>query len=122
MTRWGRPRPRPSSSSRTKLTRKGQGRRRRSPQRRGVRAGYKGVDAPIRRCHTDGNDCDAITDPLLPTAGLGLGLPGLPPGPAGRLQSDEAKKISHESAREAKMRLAPEEGNRASEARDHEKE
>ena len=56
--------------------------------------------------------------PLLPTAGLGLGLPGLQPGLADRLQLDEAKKISDESALEEKMRLALEESNRASKARE----
>ena len=79
---------------------------------------YKGVDEPIRLCYTDGNHYDAITDPLLPTAGLGLGLPGLQPGLADRLQLDEAKKISDESALEEKMRLALEESNRASKARE----
>mmetsp|Transcript_26024 Transcript_26024/g.54291 ORF Transcript_26024/g.54291 Transcript_26024/m.54291 type:complete len:576 (-) Transcript_26024:196-1923(-) len=79
---------------------------------------YKGDDAPIRLCYMDGNHYNAIVDPLLPTAGLGLGLPGLQPGLADKLQLDEAKKISDDSAMEEKMRLALEESNRANKARE----
>ncbi len=74
---------------------------------------YKGVgDAPIRLCYMDGNHYDAVIDPLLPTAGLGLCLPGLQPGLADKLQLEEAKKKSSESALEEKMRLALEESQR----------
>lgn len=79
---------------------------------------YKSDDAPIRLCYMDGNHYNAVTDPLLPTAGLGLGLPGLQPGLADKLQLDQAKKISDESAMEEKMRLALEESHRASKARE----
>lgn len=79
---------------------------------------YKGVDAPIRLCYMDGNHYNAVIDPLLPTAGLGLGLPGLQPGLADKLQLEEAKKISDESAMEEKMRLALEESSRANKARE----
>lgn len=79
---------------------------------------YKNGDAPIRLCYMDGNHYDAIVDPMLPTAGLGLGLPGLQPGLADKLQLDEAKKISDESAMEEKMRLALEESKRVSNARE----
>ncbi len=74
---------------------------------------YKGVgDAPIRLCYMDGNHYDAVIDPLLPTAGLGLCLPGLQPGLADKLQLEEAKKKSSESALEEKIRLALEESQR----------
>jgi len=75
-------------------------------------------DAPIRLCYMDGNHYNAVIDPLVPTAGLGLGLPGLQPGLADKLQMEEAKKISNESAMEEKMRVAVEESNRASKARE----
>ena len=79
---------------------------------------YKNVDAPIRLAYVGGEHYNAIIDPLVPTAGLGLGLPGLQPGLADKLQLDEAKKISDESAMEEKMRLAVEESNRASKERE----
>eukprot|EP00578_Thalassiosira_sp_NH16_P021618 CAMPEP_0181085646 /NCGR_PEP_ID=MMETSP1071-20121207/5337_1 /TAXON_ID=35127 /ORGANISM="Thalassiosira sp., Strain NH16" /LENGTH=465 /DNA_ID=CAMNT_0023167455 /DNA_START=554 /DNA_END=1951 /DNA_ORIENTATION=- len=79
---------------------------------------YKGNDAPIRLCYMDGNHYNAVVDPLLPTAGLGLGLPGLQPGLADRLQLEQAKNISDDSAMEEKMRCAMEESNRASEKRE----
>jgi len=47
---------------------------------------YKSADAPIRLSYMDGNHYNAIIDPLLPTAGLGLGLPNLEPGLADKLQ------------------------------------
>ena len=59
---------------------------------------YKGDDPPIRLCYMDGNHYDAIVDPLVPTAGLGLGLPGLEPGLADRLQVQQAKRASDEAA------------------------
>lgn len=80
---------------------------------------YKGVgDAPIRLCYMDGNHYDAVVDPLLPTAGLGLCLPGLQPGLADKLQLEEAKKISNESALEEKMRLALKESRLTSNERE----
>ncbi|KAL7533917.1 hypothetical protein ACHAXR_005523 [Thalassiosira sp. AJA248-18] len=79
---------------------------------------YKSDDAPIRLCYMDGNHYNAVIDPLVPTAGLGLGLPGLKPGLADKLQLEEAKKISDESAMDETMRLALEESNRASKARE----
>lgn len=72
-----------------------------------------GCDAPIRLCYTDGNHYDAVIDPMLPTAGLGLGLPGLQPGLADRMQLDEAKRVSTETALEEKMRVALEESKRS---------
>jgi OTU-like cysteine protease len=53
--------------------------------------GYKTSDAPIRLSYHDGNHYNAVIDPLLPTAGLGLGLPGLRPGLADQLQVASAK-------------------------------
>ena len=51
---------------------------------------YKTSDAPIRLAYCDGNHYNAVIDPLLPTAGLGLGLPGLQPGLADKLQMEKA--------------------------------
>ncbi len=51
---------------------------------------YKTGDAPIRLSYHDGNHYNAVVDPLLPTAGLGLGLPGLEPGLADKLQMQRA--------------------------------
>ena len=47
---------------------------------------YKTSDAPIRLSYHDNNHYNAVTDPSNPTAGLGLGLPGLQPGLADKLQ------------------------------------
>ena len=49
---------------------------------------------PIRLSYHDGNHYNAVIDPLLPTAGLGLGLPGLKPGLADTLQMAQAVKES----------------------------
>ncbi|CAJ1934441.1 unnamed protein product [Cylindrotheca closterium] len=53
-------------------------------------AEYKTGDAPIRLSYHDGNHYNAVVDPLVPTAGLGLGLPGLQPGLADKLQMSKA--------------------------------
>jgi OTU domain-containing protein 5 len=45
---------------------------------------------PIRLSYHDGNHYNAIVDPLVPTAGLGLGMPGLKPGLADKLQLSKA--------------------------------
>ncbi|KAL3781276.1 hypothetical protein ACHAWO_012109 [Cyclotella atomus] len=74
------------------------------------------VNHPIRLLYMDGNHYDALIDPLVPTAGLGLGLPGLQPGLADRLQLDQAKRESNQiiqSNMERKMQLAIEESKRA---------
>ena len=55
---------------------------------------YKTSDDPIRLSYHDGNHYNAIVDPYKPTAGLGLGLPGLQPGLADEMQLDKAKKLS----------------------------
>jgi len=55
---------------------------------------YKTSDDPIRLSYHDGNHYNAIVDPYKPTAGLGLGLPGLKPGLADEMQLDKAKKLS----------------------------
>ena len=49
-------------------------------------AEYKTSDPPIRLSYHDGNHYNAVLDPILPTAGLGLGLPGLQPGLADKMQ------------------------------------
>ncbi|KAL7458356.1 hypothetical protein ACHAWC_009940 [Mediolabrus comicus] len=76
---------------------------------------YKNNDAdpPIRLLYMDGNHYNALIDPLIPTAGLGLGLPGLQPGLADKLQMDQAKQASDETALKEKMELALKESNRA---------
>lgn len=53
-------------------------------------AEYKTDDAPIRLSYHDGNHYNAVIDPLVPTAGLGLGLPGLQPGLADKMQVAKA--------------------------------
>ncbi len=76
---------------------------------------YKNNDAdpPIRLLYMDGNHYNALIDPLIPTAGLGLGLPGLQPGLADKLQMDQAKQASDETALKEKTELALKESNRA---------
>jgi OTU domain-containing protein 5 len=51
---------------------------------------YKTSDHPIRLSYHDGNHYNAVIDPYCPTAGLGLGLPGLKPGLADEMQLKEA--------------------------------
>ncbi len=51
-------------------------------------------DEPIRLSYHDGNHYNAIINPFLPTAGLGLGLPGLKPGLADEMQLAEAKTLN----------------------------
>ena len=55
---------------------------------------YKTSDDPIRLSYHDSNHYNAIVDPYKPTAGLGLGLPGLQPGLADEMQLDKAKQLS----------------------------
>jgi hypothetical protein len=59
---------------------------------------YKTADPPIRLSYHDGNHYNAVIDPLVPTAGLGLGLPGLQPGLADQLQITKAKTESDQLA------------------------
>lgn len=66
-------------------------------------AEYKTDDAPIRLSYHDGNHYNAVVDPLVPTAGLGLGLPGLQPGLADKLQM--AKAVAESDADADKMEL-----------------
>lgn len=61
-------------------------------------AEYKTDDTPIRLSYHDGNHYNAVIDPLVPTAGLGLGLPGLQPGLADKLQMAKAVKESDAAA------------------------
>jgi len=51
------------------------------------------TDDPIRLSY-DGEHYNAVVDPLRPTAGLGLGLPGLQPGYADTEQLSRAKQAS----------------------------
>ena len=67
-------------------------------------AEYKTDDAPIRLSYHDGNHYNAVIDPLVPTAGLGLGLPGLQPGLADKLQL--AKAVAESDATADEMELA----------------
>jgi OTU domain-containing protein 5 len=66
-------------------------------------AEYKTDDAPIRLSYHDGNHYNAVVDPLVPTAGLGLGLPGLTPGLADKLQL--AKAVAESDAAADQMEL-----------------
>lgn len=66
-------------------------------------AEYKTDDAPIRLSYHDGNHYNAVVDPLVPTAGLGLGLPGLQPGLADKLQM--AKALAESDATADQMEL-----------------
>lgn len=83
---------------------------------------YKTGDAPIRLSYHDGNHYNAVVDPLLPTAGLGLGLPGLEPGLADKLQMqkavDESDKIFiqkvTEDANDMELKSAIEESKKLS--------
>lgn len=61
-------------------------------------AEYKTGDVPIRLSYHDGNHYNAVIDPLVPTAGLGLGLPGLKPGYADKMQMDKAVAESIDAA------------------------
>jgi hypothetical protein len=67
---------------------------------------YKTKDAPIRLSYHDGNHYNAVIDPLLPTAGLGLGLPGLQPGLADQLQLAKAVVESDRLADEIDLQKA----------------
>ena len=64
---------------------------------------YKTSDVPIRLSFQD-NHYDAVVDPLLPTAGLGLGLPGLQPGLADKMQMEEAFRESDQMADQADLK------------------
>jgi OTU domain-containing protein 5 len=66
-------------------------------------AEYKTSDPPIRLSYHDGNHYNAIIDPLVPTAGLGLGLPGLKPGLADQMQVTKAKAESDQLADEMEL-------------------
>lgn len=68
---------------------------------------YKTSDIPIRLSYHDGNHYNAVIDPFLPTAGLGLGLPGLQPGLADRNQVQSAVDESNRLADDyEQMKLA----------------
>lgn len=67
-------------------------------------AEYKTADAPIRLSYHDGNHYNAVIDPLVPTAGLGLGLPGLQPGLADKMQM--AKAVAESDAAADQMELS----------------
>jgi OTU domain-containing protein 5 len=69
---------------------------------------------PIRLLYMDGNHYDALIDPLVPTAGLGLGLPGLQPD---KLQLDQA---NIQRNMEQKMQLAMEESKRVQDEKEGE--
>ncbi|KAI2496566.1 cysteine protease [Fragilaria crotonensis] len=64
---------------------------------------YKTSDVPIRLSYQD-KHYDAVVDPLLPTAGLGLGLPGLQPGLADKMQMEKAVRESDQMADQANFK------------------
>jgi len=68
-----------------------------------LHAEYKTGDVPIRLSYHDGNHYNAVIDPLVPTAGLGLGLPGLKPGLADKMQM--AKAVAESDAAADQMEL-----------------
>jgi OTU-like cysteine protease len=70
---------------------------------------YKTGDIPIRLAYHDGNHYNAVINPLEPTAGLGLGLPGLRPGLADQLQLSRAKAESDAVQDEAELHRAVQE-------------
>lgn len=72
-------------------------------------AEYKTQDAPIRLSYHDGNHYNAVIDPLVPTAGLGLGLPGLQPGLADKMQLAKAVEESDRLADQKELERALEE-------------
>ena len=82
---------------------------------------YKHADAPIRLSYHDGNHYSAVIDPLVPTAGLGLGLPGLQPGLADQMQLEKAKHESDDAALQQKLRSALEESDRLAEEEEMQK-
>ncbi len=67
---------------------------------------FQGEDAahPIRLSYRDGNHYNAIVDPYKPTAGLGLGLPGLHIGQADEEQMAKATKQSEDHETEELIR------------------
>lgn len=69
-------------------------------------AEYKTDDAPIRLSYHDGNHYNAVVDPLVPTAGLGLGLPGLQPGLADKQQMAKAVLESDATADQMELQRA----------------
>lgn len=69
-------------------------------------AEYKTADKPIRVSYHDGNHYNAVIDPLCPTAGLGLGLPGLDPGLADRLQMEKAVLLSDIEATDTQLQTS----------------
>ena len=72
-------------------------------------SGRKVLQGPNQN-YINRNHYNAVINPFLPMAGLGLCLPGLQPGLADMLQLQEAKKKSSESMLEEwKMQLALEE-------------
>ena len=69
-------------------------------------AEYKTSDAPIRLSYHHGNHYNAVVDPLVPTAGLGLGLPGLQPGLADKMQVAKAVAESDAAADQMEFQRA----------------
>jgi len=72
---------------------------------------YKTADKPIRLSYHDGNHYNAVIDPLCPTAGLGLGLPGLEPGLADRMQMEKAVLLSDIEATDTQLQKTLKESN-----------
>lgn len=69
-------------------------------------AEYKTDDAPIRLSYHDGNHYNGVVDPNCPTAGLGLGLPGLQPGLADKQQMAKAVLESDTTADQMELQRA----------------
>jgi hypothetical protein len=73
-------------------------------------ADYKTSELPIRLSYAESH-YNAVVDPLLPTAGLGLGLPGLQPGLADKMQMDKAVRESDQLADNAELKKAMEDSH-----------
>ncbi|GKY96537.1 hypothetical protein MPSEU_000613200 [Mayamaea pseudoterrestris] len=65
---------------------------------------YATQDEAIRLSYHDGNHYNAVVDPLKPTAGLGLGMPGLKIGLADQLQVSKAVAESDLAADQLEMK------------------
>lgn len=67
---------------------------------------YKTSDAPIRLSYHDAAHYNAVVNPLVPTAGLGLGMPGLEPGLADKMQVAKAVAESDRLADDMELKQA----------------
>lgn len=74
-----------------------------APRRPSMREGPFAHALPTSKCSCTGSHYNVIFDPACADAGVGLGLPGLEPGGADRMQLEAAAQASEESALEAQL-------------------